>query len=78
MFQNIIVCAAKKDVEYTLSEKEIDGKIYQVLSRSFLLEPNDDNPSAIGESYQELTVTLRVLAMNNGEKVKPAFQQRCQ
>ena len=49
MFQNIIVCAAKKDVEYTLSEKEIDGKIYQVLSGSFLLEPNDDNPSAIGE-----------------------------
>ena len=65
--------SAKKDVEYTLSEKEIDGKTYQVLAGSFLLEPNSENPSAIGESYQELTVMLRVLAMNNGEKVQPEF-----
>ena len=65
--------AAKKNATYELSEKTVNGTTYQVLSGSYLWEPNEDNPSAIGNSYQELNVAIRVLAMTNGQRVQPIF-----
>ncbi len=65
--------SAKKDVAYTVTEESYDGQTYQVLRGSFLWEPNDENPAAIGESYQELGLVTRVLAMKQGETVQPKF-----
>lgn len=64
---------AKTDGTYTVAEETRDGKTYQVLRGSFLAEPADGNPAAIGNSYQELNIALRVLAMTQGEKVTPKF-----
>ena len=64
---------AKTEGRYEVTEKEHDGETYQVLRGSFLAEPADDNPSAIGNSYQELNIALRVLAMKKGDTVKPQF-----
>ncbi len=65
--------AAKKEADYTIIEEEYDGQVCQVLRGSYLWEPSEDNPSAIGESYQELNIALRVLAMHNGQIVQPLF-----
>lgn len=64
---------AKKEADYTITEGEYNGQVCQILRGSYLWEPSDDNPSAIGESYQELNVALRVLAMQNGQIVQPLF-----
>lgn len=48
---------------------QLDGK--QVLRGSFLWTPNETNDSAIGESYMELNVAVRALAMKNGDTLKP-------
>ena len=65
--------SAKKEVQYTITEETYDEQTYQVLRGSFLWEPNDQNPAAIGESYQELGLVTRVLAMTQGERVQPKF-----
>ena len=65
--------SAKKDVTYDIKEEERDGKVCQVLTGSYLWEPNEDNPSAIGESYQELNIVLRALAMDNGQEIQPSY-----
>lgn len=52
--------SAKKDVAYTVTEESYDGQTYQVLRGSFLWESNDQSP-AIGGSYQELGVVIKVL-----------------
>ena len=65
--------SAKKDAKYTIFEDDYEGEACQVLRGSYLWEPNEDNPAAIGESYQELTVVLRVLAMQNEAKIQPVF-----
>ena len=67
--------AAKKDAEYEIEELTDDecGRSYQILTGSFLLEPTGDTPSAIGESYQELNIAIRVLAMHNGDILQPSF-----
>ena len=65
---------AKKDAFYTVTEEvDNDGQGFQVLRGSYLWEPSEDNPSAIGESYQELNIAVRVLAMHNGQIVQPLF-----
>ncbi len=65
---------AKKEAVHTITEEEDnDGQCFQVLRGSYLWEPSEDNPSAIGESYQELNIAVRVLAMHNGQIVQPLF-----
>ena len=64
---------AKKEAAYTITEGEYNGQTCQILRGSYLWEPSEDNPSAIGESYQELNVALRVLAMHNGQLIQPRF-----
>ena len=64
---------AKAEGTYTVAEEIHNGKACQVLRGSFLAEPSDGNPSAIGNSYQELNIALRVLAMKKGDTVKPQF-----
>ena len=64
---------AKSEGKYEVTEETHDGKTYQVLRGSFLAEPGDGNPAAIGNSYQELNIALRVLAMTQGDTVKPQF-----
>ena len=65
--------SAKKDAQYTITEGKWQGSPCQILRGSFLLEPNEKNENAIGESYQELSVVMRVLAMKNGATVQPLF-----
>ncbi len=65
--------SAKKDVQYKITEETADGQTVQVLRGSYLWEPSDENPAAIGESYQELTLVIRVLAMKNGTRLTPQF-----
>lgn len=64
---------AKKDVSYEITSEEINEQTCQVLTGSFLLEPSGDTPSAIGESYQELNIAIRVLAMHEGDTLQPSF-----
>lgn len=64
---------AKSEGKYEVTEETHDGKTYQVLRGSFLAEPADGNPAAIGNSYQELNIALRVLAMKKDDTVKPQF-----
>ena len=64
---------AKTEGQFEVTEETQDGKTYQVLRGSFLAEPSDGNPAAIGNSYQELNIALRVLAMTQGDTVKPQF-----
>lgn len=64
---------AKAEGKFETTEEIHDGKTYQVLRGSFLAEPGDGNPAAIGNSYQELNIALRVLAMTQGDTVKPQF-----
>ena len=65
--------SAKRDVQYDITESTYNGKPCQVLRGSYLWEPSDENPSAIGESYQELTLVVRALALKNGDTLKPEF-----
>ena len=64
---------AKAEGKFGVTEETHDGKTCQVLRGSFLAEPGDGNPAAIGNSYQELNIALRVLAMKKGDTVKPQF-----
>mgnify|MGYP004507918623 CR=1 FL=1 len=64
---------AKKDATYSVKTGTYDGKDCQILRGSYLWEPSKENPSAIGESYQELNVVIRVLAMHNQEVICPKF-----
>ena len=65
--------SAKKDVQYEITESTCNGEPCQVLRGSYLWEPSDENPSAIGESYQELTLVVRALALKNSDTLKPEF-----
>ena len=65
--------SAKKEVQYKITESTYNGQPCQVLRGSYLWEPSDENPSAIGESYQELTLVVRALALKNGDTLKPEF-----
>ena len=65
--------SAKKEVQYEITESTYNGQPCQVLRGSYLWEPSDENPSAIGESYQELTLVVRALALKNGDTLKPEF-----
>ena len=65
--------SAKNEVQYTITADEFEGKPCQVLRGSYLLEPNEQHENAIGESYQELSIIIRVLAMRNKEIVQPLF-----
>ena len=65
--------SAKNEVQYTITANEFEGKPCQVLRGSYLLEPNEQHENAIGESYQELSIIIRVLAMRNKEIVQPLF-----
>lgn len=64
---------AKAEGKFDVTEETHDGKTYQVLRGSFLAEPGDGNPAAIGNSYQELNIALRVLAMTQDDTVEPQF-----
>ena len=65
--------SAKKEVQYEITESNYNGQPCQVLRGSYLWEPSDENPSAIGESYQELTLVVRALALKKGDTLKPEF-----
>ena len=65
--------SAKKEVQYEITESTYNGQPCQVLRGSYLWEPSDENPSAIGESYQELTLVVRALALKNDDTLKPEF-----
>ena len=65
--------SAKKEIQYIITEDEFCGKPCQVLRGSYLLEPNEQHENAIGESYQELSIIIRVLAMKNKDIVQPLF-----
>ena len=65
--------SAKKEVQYEITESTYNGQPCQVLRGSYLWEPSDENPSAIGESYQELTLVVRALALKKGDTLKPEF-----
>ena len=65
--------SAKKEVQYEITESTYNDQPCQVLRGSYLWEPSDENPSAIGESYQELTLVVRALALKNGDTLKPEF-----
>ena len=65
--------SAKNEAQYTITEGLWQGSPCQILRGSYLLEPNEQNTNAIGESYQELFVMIRVLAMKNGTEVQPLF-----
>ena len=65
--------SAKKDVKYSITTQMRNGNTCQVLRGSYLWEPGDGNETAIGNSYQELNVSLKVLAMQNGETISPEF-----
>ena len=60
---------AKPSCYYEVAE--VNGS--QVLRGSFMLEPAEDNPTAIGASYNELQIVIRVLQMHNGDLVQPQF-----
>ena len=62
---------AKPNSNYQIRTVKADGKEMQVLQGSFLWEPSDGNPTAIGESYLELNVAYRVLNMKNGDTITP-------
>lgn len=62
---------AKPNSSYQISTMEMNGEEVQVLRGSFLWEPSDGNPTAIGESYLELNVAYRVLNMKNGDTIAP-------
>lgn len=63
----------KKDIEYTITTKTINGSECQILSGSFTWEPTAENPSAIGESSRTLNIAVQVLAMTQGEVLQPQF-----
>ncbi len=65
--------SAKQEAEYEVFENIYNGKTCQILRGSYLWSPSDENPVAIGESYQELTIVIRVLAMQNDETIQPLF-----
>ena len=65
--------SAKREAQYETAEGEWQGSPCQILRGSFLLEPNEQNENAIGESYQELSIVIRVLAMKNSAIVQPRF-----
>lgn len=64
---------AKTEGQYDITESTYNGKPCQVLRGSYLWEPSDDNPSAVGESYQELTLVVRILQMKEGDTLQPEF-----
>lgn len=61
---------AQHDEVYTTT---YNNQTVQVLRGHFTWAPTGDNPTAIGESMQTLNVAIRVLAMTQGEKLKPLF-----
>lgn len=64
---------AKKEAQYTITDSLYQGKPCQVLRGSYLWEPNAENPAAIGESAQTLTLAVRALAMKKGDILDPKF-----
>ncbi len=64
---------SKPEAQYTITEGTYGGKPAQFLRGSFLWKPSEGNATAIGESFIELDVHLRVLAMTQDEKLQPEF-----
>ncbi|MCD7774778.1 MAG: hypothetical protein LUH40_04255 [Clostridiales bacterium] len=62
-----------KDAVYTITEEEVDGVTCQVLRGYYSWQPSSGNDHAIGESTQELSLIIRILAMSNGDQVQPEF-----
>lgn len=62
-----------KQIAYEIADVEIDGQPCQVLRGSFLLSPNQSNPSAIGASYNTTNIAVRILNMQDGETFQPVF-----
>ena len=64
---------AKPQAEYNVTEGTYNGSPAVILRGSFLWQPSEGNDTAIGESYIELDVALRVLAMHQGQTLQPLF-----
>ena len=64
---------AKPHASYEITEGTYNGSPAVILRGSFLWQPSEGNESAIGESYIELDVALRVLAMHQGQTLQPLF-----
>lgn len=57
--------------EYEIADIVVDGKDCQVLRGSLMMVPTKENPAAIGGSYREVNIVVRVLAMTNGQSMQP-------
>lgn len=66
--KNTLWLQTAQEIKY---ETVIVENVGQVLRGSFLLVPNNENPNAIGQSLNELTIAIRVLRMNNADVVAP-------
>lgn len=64
---------ANKQITFEVAESELDGKACQILRGSYLLSPNDSNPSAIGASYNTANIVIRILNMPDGDMFQPIF-----
>ena len=62
-----------KQGKYEITESIYNGETSQILKGTCVLEPGDDNPSAIGESWQTLNLAIRTLAVKQGDVVQPEF-----
>ena len=65
--------SAKKDIHYEVGETMYQGAPAQLLRGSYIWEPGTNNPTAIGESYQELGIVIRALNMVEKETIQPHF-----
>ena len=62
-----------KDGKYKILEVKDGGNTYQVMRGTFLWDSNDPTQPAIGAGQSTVTASYRVLAMKNGDTVKPYF-----
>lgn len=64
---------AKPYAAYEITEGTYGGSPAVILRGSFLWQPSEGNDTAIGESYIELDIAVRVLAMQQGQTFQPLF-----
>ncbi len=59
--------------QYETVTEVIGEKQCQVLRGSYLMVPSEANPAAIGNSYNQMSVAIRIRNMHNGAEVQPQF-----
>lgn len=61
------------EIVYEIKDVVVNGIPSQVLHGSYLLTPSKGNPSAVGQSYNNIDISVRILDMKNGETFQPIF-----